>query len=297
MHGAFAQTQERERTTLDTVIPQSALEDLPPGSNIFSLFETVEPDVIADRMDTGGIRTGVPARVGAHGSSWTQTTFHVGDIDITDPDGSGEPMLLPGSIEWNDVRLTTGLMPITRNAPGLAITLAPRAPANSWLRTFDASFTPPGFVVTREAEAPAIETRVIHVVTRPGLGDADLRIPENTIFFGGGGVKELRMKPYYPPSFTHTADPCRVVSGVVRDKATDKPIAGAVVRDNEPGRYPTYYNRTTTDKEGRYRLTGLPLITDGRVVFTPGASSVVVRRASVIDPSLASTGHEPARAR
>src|SRR5918911_903253 len=70
-HAAGAHGQERQRTTLDTIIPQAALEDLPAGSNLFSLFETIEPDVIADRMDTGGIRTGVPARVGAHGSSWT----------------------------------------------------------------------------------------------------------------------------------------------------------------------------------------------------------------------------------
>jgi RNA polymerase sigma factor (sigma-70 family) len=124
-------------------------------------------------------------------------------------------------------------------------------------------------------EGPTIETRVVHVVTRPGLGDADLRIPENTIFFGGGEIKELRMKPYYPPSFTHTADPCRVVSGVVRDKATGKPIAGAVVRGDQPVRYPAYYNRATTDKEGRYRLTGLPLTPEGRPIV-PSPSVVVL---------------------
>ncbi len=130
-------------------------------------------------------------------------------------------------------------------------------------------------IVDFTVEGPTIETRVLHVVTRPGLGEADLRIPENTIYFGGGEVKELRMKPYYPPSFTHTADPCRVVSGVVRDKATGKPIAGAVVRGDQPVRYPAYYNRTTTDKEGRYRLTGLALTPEGRLIV-PGPSVVVL---------------------
>src|SRR2546423_11593082 len=154
---AAAQTTERERPTLDTTIPRQALEDLPPGSNLFSLFETVEPDAIVDRIDTGGLRAGVPARIGAHGSSWTQTKFHVGDIDITDPDGSGEPMLLPDSNEWGEVRLTTGLMPITRNTPGLAISLAPRMPTSDWVRTIEGSVTPPAFVSSRVAEAPAIE--------------------------------------------------------------------------------------------------------------------------------------------
>jgi RNA polymerase sigma factor (sigma-70 family) len=130
-------------------------------------------------------------------------------------------------------------------------------------------------IVEFTVEGPTVETRVLHVVTRPGLGEADLRIPENTIFFAGGEIKELRMKPYYPPSFTHTADPCRVVTGVVRDKATGKPIAGAVVRGDQPVRYPAYYNRTTTDKEGRYRLTGLALTPEGRLV-APGPSVVVL---------------------
>jgi RNA polymerase sigma factor (sigma-70 family) len=108
-------------------------------------------------------------------------------------------------------------------------------------------------------EAPTIETKAIHVLTRPGLGAGDVRVPEGGIMLGGGGVKELKLKPYYPPTFTHVADPCRVLTGVVRDKASGKPIAGAVVRGDQPVRYPLYYNRTTTDKEGRFRLTGLPL--------------------------------------
>jgi RNA polymerase sigma factor (sigma-70 family) len=116
-------------------------------------------------------------------------------------------------------------------------------------------------VVAFTVEGPAIETRVIHVLTRPGVGVGEVRVPEASITFGGGRVKELRLKPYYPPTFTHTADPCRVVIGVVRDQATGKPIAGAIVREEEPARYPLYYNRTTTDKEGRFRLTGLPLAT------------------------------------
>ena len=108
-------------------------------------------------------------------------------------------------------------------------------------------------------EGPTVETRVIHVVTRPGIGEGDLRIPENAIFFGGGKIEELRLKPYYPPTFTHTADPGRIVTGTVRDKDSGKPIAGAIVRCEQPVRYPAYYNRATTDKDGNYRLTGMPL--------------------------------------
>jgi RNA polymerase sigma factor (sigma-70 family) len=143
-------------------------------------------------------------------------------------------------------------------------------------------------IVAFTVEGPTIETRVIHVVTRPDLGATDIRLPEGSIFFAGGRVKELRLRPYYPPTFTHIADPCRVIAGVVRDKTTQKPIAGAVVRGDEPVRYPAYYNRTTTDKEGRYRLTGLPL--------TPamGPNTSVVALAPDGEPYLAVTKRLPA---
>jgi RNA polymerase sigma factor (sigma-70 family) len=139
-------------------------------------------------------------------------------------------------------------------------------------------------------EGPTLETRVLHVVTRPGLGDAELRVPESSLFFGDGTVKELRQKPYYPPTFTHTADPCRVLTGVVRDKDSGKPVAGAVVRGEWPVRFPAYYNRTTTDKEGRYRLTGLPLVPSGgpshAVVALPptGKPYLALRRMLPADP-------------
>jgi RNA polymerase sigma factor (sigma-70 family) len=130
-------------------------------------------------------------------------------------------------------------------------------------------------IVEFTVEGSAIETKVLHVVTKPGLGVADIRIPENGIIFAAGGVKELAYKPFYPPSFTHTADPCRVVTGVVRDKATGKPIAGAVVRGDQPVRYLLYFNRTTTDKEGRYRLTGLPATLGARPASFVAGPAVV----------------------
>ena len=110
-------------------------------------------------------------------------------------------------------------------------------------------------MVAFQIEGPTIETRVIHVVTRPGVGAADLRVPEGAMFFGGGKIQEMRLKPYYPPTFTHTADPGRSVTGVVRDKASGKPIAGAIVRGEQPVRFPAYFNTATTDKDGRYTLT------------------------------------------
>jgi RNA polymerase sigma factor (sigma-70 family) len=51
--------------------------------------------------------------------------------------------------------------------------------------------------------------------------------------------------PIYGASFVHVAEPGRSIEGVVRERDTGKPIAGALV------------NTLTTDQEGRFRIDGL----------------------------------------
>jgi len=51
---------------------------LPSADDLIALAGAEIPEVIADRVDTGGLSTGDPARTGARGSSWTQTTIRVG---------------------------------------------------------------------------------------------------------------------------------------------------------------------------------------------------------------------------
>jgi hypothetical protein len=122
------------------------MTDLPANGNLLSLLDVMLADVIGDRLDTGGLSTGEALRIGAHGSSWTQTTYRVGDIDITDPDGSGTPLLLPGVLEWDRVDVSTGVMPPGINAPGLAISLTPRRPGNTWTRSVEFFGGPRPFV-------------------------------------------------------------------------------------------------------------------------------------------------------
>ena len=73
----------QERPPLGASFTVDALGALPSSANLFSLLDTAVPDVIADRIDTGGLSAGAAARVGAHGSTWTQTILSVGDADIT----------------------------------------------------------------------------------------------------------------------------------------------------------------------------------------------------------------------
>jgi hypothetical protein len=101
-------------------------------------------------------------------------------------------------------------------------------------------------------EGPTIETRLIHVRTRPGdpiLARLEAHNP--------GGER----RTYYGADFTYAAGPTLPVSGVVRDKDTGKPLAGVLIQSEILAGNNVMGNSlvsTTTDKQGRYHLTGLP---------------------------------------
>jgi protocatechuate 3,4-dioxygenase beta subunit len=98
---------------------------------------------------------------------------------------------------------------------------------------------------------PTIEHRKAVLVTRP---QEPKQVPGTGIHTQERGDPKLTQ---YGCEFTHVAAPSKPIIGVVRDKETGKPVAGAQVgkewtRDDEP------WGWTTTDKDGRYKLEGLP---------------------------------------
>src|SRR4051812_38700085 len=132
----------QERPPLGASFTVEALGALPSSASIFPLLTSVA-DVIGDRIDTGGLSAGSPARVGAHGSTWTQTTYRVGDADITNLSGVGTPLLMPGVDVWERVDVATGLMPTDVDAPAMSVTLTPRAPSATTLRAIELFGSPP----------------------------------------------------------------------------------------------------------------------------------------------------------
>jgi len=131
--------------------PADVLRDLPLGDNIYSLLETTQSEVISDRFNSGGLNVGGDTRAGGFLGSWSQTRFRIGDIDVSDPSGSGTSLIFPDAALWQRVDIATGLMPADINTPGLAVTLAPLRGAPSWRTTFSGSGAGGGLV----AGAPA----------------------------------------------------------------------------------------------------------------------------------------------
>lgn len=137
---------------------QPLLTNLPTSENIYQVLETTEGEVTSDRFYGGGLNTGRAARDGAFLSSWRQTQFFVGDVNVTVPAG-GSPFLFPATSVWDRVDVGTALMPPAFNAAGFTVGLQPARPAAAWTRVVEGSVAGSGLVATPSTSvAPPIDT-------------------------------------------------------------------------------------------------------------------------------------------
>jgi RNA polymerase sigma factor (sigma-70 family) len=102
-------------------------------------------------------------------------------------------------------------------------------------------------IATLRVEGPTIATQVVMAMTRVA---ERIQVTEPA----GPGVT------YHGATFDLLAIPTKPVVGVVRDKDTGRPLAGVTVRSHRvAGAFDLNgLVRTATDREGRYRLVGLP---------------------------------------
>lgn len=168
---ALAQTpaSRTDYPPFQTVYDVNLLHDLPASANVFSILEAAQQQISSDRFYTGGLSTGQPARLGAQLASPAQNLFRIGDVNITDPEGSGAPMLFPELQYWQRVSVFTGAMPVDITAPALGISLEPRRPgdlsagasakADKWSGHIE-GFGSPGWVASTPSSGPPTISRL-----------------------------------------------------------------------------------------------------------------------------------------
>jgi hypothetical protein len=148
---------DRYWTPDETLLGEDRLRDLPRGDGIWSLIDTADGLTIADRIDNGGLWTGEPLRLGRGANSWTETSYRFGDVDVTDPDETGTPLLYPDPAAMQVVAVESSLMPVEQGAPGVTVTLVPKRPGSVWHGTFETALTPHGGQAhTGGPEAPSV---------------------------------------------------------------------------------------------------------------------------------------------
>ncbi len=114
-------------------------------------------------------------------------------------------------------------------------------------------------------EGPMIATQLVNVMTR---ASEKITVPLSVHNPSTGSIT------YYGAAFEELAQPTKPVVGIVRDKETGKPLAGVTITPNKItnpygiSNYNAFLVRTTTDKEGRYRLVGLPKGEDNQLLAT-----------------------------
>lgn len=176
---ARAQTDGRAGADVEALHPQvlgfdyddTFLKDLPLGDSLFAVLETLQPSLISDRFSNGGLYLGRPARIGGFQASWSQTRVLIGDVDISDPNGSGTPLLFPDLSPWQRIRVATGLIGSDINSTGLAVTLHPREsdprePLTRWQHTGSVSSTHGGL---SRAAPPTAQPSIARLVDRDRL--------------------------------------------------------------------------------------------------------------------------------
>ena len=146
----------RDRTAYGSRFNGASLQLLPDSGAVYGLIERSDPLVITDLMEGGGTYLN-PQRLGASGASWTQTSFRLGDADLTDPDRTGFAMMYPHLNAFEAVSVATaGIHPDTYGS-GTSVMLTPRMPASSWQRTIELNTSPPAFQsVNQLPNAPAL---------------------------------------------------------------------------------------------------------------------------------------------
>lgn len=141
---------------LGSIFDATALSALPSGREPWSLLRTAEAAVTADRIESGGLFPGQPALFGVHGTSWTDTTWRLGDVDVTDPDRGGTPLIAVPAEALETLTLTTAMSPVSTAGSGAHVALAVRQPGAAWRGTLALHTTPSAFAGSGDGVAPPI---------------------------------------------------------------------------------------------------------------------------------------------
>jgi RNA polymerase sigma factor (sigma-70 family) len=122
-------------------------------------------------------------------------------------------------------------------------------------------------LVRVQLDGPTIASQQLCILTRPG------NAIEVTEFEGKPEYNDpRRVTTYFGASFRYVAAPTKPIIGVLRDQDTKKPLAGVTIQSFKLANNPIHgmdIVQTTTDAQGRYRLTGMPKGKDNKIRLMP----------------------------
>lgn len=112
-----------------TYIGEGQINELPSAHNIWSLVENQDLSATASRIDVGGLWGTIPAYFSARGgTTWTQSSYSMNGMDITDPYSKGMPLLYPDFYALRATQLLNASPPPGVIAPAGRFNMSTRQP-------------------------------------------------------------------------------------------------------------------------------------------------------------------------
>jgi hypothetical protein len=128
-----------------TVFDRDRLEGLPGGRNIWSLLDSQEISTVTNQVQEGGLQTGLIGLASVHGSSWTQNTYLLNGINVTNPYEPGKPLVYPSLGSLEEVRDSTALHAADSSAPGFSLQLTNKKGGREFHAQAEAYYLGPPF--------------------------------------------------------------------------------------------------------------------------------------------------------
>ncbi len=120
-----------KQTTVGTNFSEEMLEQVPNARDIWSLMEQT-PAVITDKINVGGIESGLQSLFSARGGSWQQNQFNLDGINVTDPAAIGATDFYFDFDTFEEVQVTTGANSAEVTVPGVFINVVTKSGGNDF---------------------------------------------------------------------------------------------------------------------------------------------------------------------
>ena len=109
------------------------LRRFPSGNTLGTVVENQDLSATTNRIDIGGIWSGTPALISGRGSvSWTQTSYLLNGLDVTDPADGGRPLLYPDLWGLSSCRLLNAGFSAEDISPGAKLRMTTDRGGNEW---------------------------------------------------------------------------------------------------------------------------------------------------------------------
>ncbi|HSE39823.1 MAG TPA: carboxypeptidase regulatory-like domain-containing protein [Acidobacteriota bacterium] len=118
-----------KQTTVGTNFSKEILEEVPNARDIWSLMEQT-PAVVTDKVNVGGIESGLQSLFSARGGSWQQNQFNLDGINVTDPSAIGASLFYFDFDTFEEVQTTTGAASAEVTVPGVFINVVTKSGGN-----------------------------------------------------------------------------------------------------------------------------------------------------------------------